>query len=87
MRFHVEIRTDDPELIKIISEVSNRAKFVKKAIRHFISTKQGKETFRLMSKREMKHRESRGSLKSEKSVSPKPENVKEKGSYDLDKFL
>ena len=84
MRCRVEIRTDDPELIEILTGVKNRAKFVKKAIRHFISTKQGKEMFMIMSKREMKDRES---PKSEKSISPKPENVKEKGGYNLDKFL
>ena len=87
MRFHVELRTDDPDLVKILSEVSNRAKFVKKALRHFVSTKQGKETFRLMSEREMQHRESREIPKSEKSISPKPNNVKEKGDYDFDRFL
>jgi hypothetical protein len=53
MLFKVEIRTDDPELVKILCELRKRAKFVKKALKHYISTKQGKETFRVMSKRGM----------------------------------
>jgi hypothetical protein len=84
MRFHVELRTDDPDLEKVLSEVGNKAKFVKKALKYYITTKRGKETFRIMSKRELKDKES---PKSEKSISPKPENIKEKIDYDLDRFL
>jgi hypothetical protein len=84
MRFHVELRTDDPDLEKILSKVGNKAKFVKKALKYYISTKRGKETFRIMSKCGLKDRES---PKSEKSISRRPENIKEKIDYDLDRFL
>ena len=50
MRFNVELRTDDPKLIEILLGVRNRAKFVKGALRHFISTKRGKETLEVMSR-------------------------------------
>ena len=50
MRCRVEIRTDDPELIEVLDGVRNRARFMKKALKHFISSKQGKETFRAMSR-------------------------------------
>ena len=48
MRFNVELRTDDPKLIEILLGVSNRARFVKTALRHFISTKRGKKTLEAM---------------------------------------
>ena len=50
MIFRVELRTDDPKLIEILLGVRNKAKFVKRALRHFISTKRGKETLMIMSK-------------------------------------
>ncbi len=50
MIFRVELRTDDPKLIEILLGVRNRAKFVKGALRHFISTKRGKETLEVMSR-------------------------------------
>ena len=50
MRYRVEMRTDDPELIEVLDRVRNRARFVKKALTHFISSKQGKKTFRAMSR-------------------------------------
>ena len=50
MIFRVELRTDDPKLIEILPGVRNKAKFVKRALRHFISTKRGKETLMIMSR-------------------------------------
>ena len=37
MIFRLELHTDDPEIIDVLVDVKNRAKFVKKALRHFIS--------------------------------------------------
>ena len=50
MIFRLELHTDDPEIIDVLVDVKNRAKFVKKALRHFISTKRGKETLMVMSR-------------------------------------
>ena len=50
MIFRLELHTDDPEIIDVLVDVKNRAKFVKKALRHFISTKGGKETLMVMSR-------------------------------------
>ena len=90
MRFHVELRTEDPELTEILREVRNKAKFVKKALKHYVCSKQGKETFRVMSKREIRDT---GSVK-KGTESQGPENrspfvpeKKIKSTYDLDKFL
>ena len=48
--FHVEIRTDDPELIRALQGVKNKAGFVRMALKHFLSTKQGRETLAIMSR-------------------------------------
>ena len=49
MLFHVELRTDDPELIRALQGVRNRARFVSMALKHFVSTTLGRETLSLMS--------------------------------------
>ncbi|MDA8172795.1 MAG: hypothetical protein M0Z48_13310 [Nitrospiraceae bacterium] len=89
MLFRIELRTDDPKLIEILLGVRNRAKFVKGALRHFISTKRGKETFRSMSKIEGKNPEE-GKVKERqkpKESGPLPSDNDKKVSYDLDRFL
>jgi len=86
----VELRTDDPELIEILSEVRNKAKFVKMALKHYISTKHGKETFRVMSKRGMMLSKIGGkdakSQKPENFFPPAPRSDK-RSVYDFDRFL
>ena len=46
----MELRTDDPELIKALQGVKKRAGFVRMALKHFLSTKQGRETLAIMSR-------------------------------------
>ena len=82
MLFRVELRTDDPKLIEVLTEVRNKAKFVKKALKHYISTKRGKETIRIMSSRDHEDRVP----KPENSISSASDNRKKSG-YDLDRFL
>lgn len=89
MLFKVELRTDDPELVKILCEVRKRAKFVKKALKHYISTKRGKETFRVMSTQDI---EDTGKVKkTDAQKLEKPvHNISGSGKksvYDLDRFL
>ena len=96
MRFNVELRTDDPKLIEILLGVRNRAKFVKTALRHFISTKRGKKTLEAMFRT--------GSGPGSRRIEPARTNVgkkdaagagnQEKGKlkhirdgYDFDRFL
>ena len=43
MIFRVEFRTDDPDLIEILGGVRNKARFIKRALRHFISSRQGRK--------------------------------------------
>jgi hypothetical protein len=89
MIFHVELRTDDQELIEVLGTVRNRAKFVKRALRHYISTRTGKEALKSLSKPGAKNLEG-GKIqerqKPEKS-SPLTSDNGKKGSYDLDSFL
>ena len=97
MLFRVELRTDDPELIETLNGLRNKAKFVKRAIKHYISTRQGRETLRVMSKqdsedtgkvkkRDQKPEKPVHEIKPEKPVHDIPGN--RKGSaYDLDRFL
>ena len=90
MRFHVELRTEDPELIEILREVRNRAKFVKKALKHYVCSKQGRETFRVMSKREIRDIVSvkkRMEAQSPEDRSPSVPEKKIKSTYDIDNFL
>lgn len=87
MIFKVELRTDDPKLIEVLSEVRNKAKFVKKALRHYISTKRGKETFRIMTKHEPRDVGGEKDIRQPKrSVSPSLDKGK-KAVYDFDSFL
>jgi len=88
MLFRVELRTDDPELIETLNGLRNKAKFVKRAIKHYISTRQGRETLRVMSKHYIEDtgKVKKGDQKPEKPVHEIPGN--RKGSaYDLDRFL
>jgi hypothetical protein len=90
MIFRVEFRTDDPDLIETLGGVRNKARFIKRALRHYISSKRGKETFRVMSKREIRDadilKNKPAAQRSENSV-PSTPGKKEKSGYDLDKFL
>jgi hypothetical protein len=90
MIFRVEFRTDDPELIETLRDVRNKARFIKRALRHYISSKRGKETFRVMSKREIRDADSLknkpAAQRSENSV-PSVTEKGEKKTYDFDKFL
>ena len=72
MRFNVELRTDDPKLIEILLGVSNRAKFVKTALRHFISTKRGREALEVMSRT--------GTSLERSRIGPSRTNVRKKGA-------
>ena len=90
MLFHVELRTDDPELIEVLGGVRNSARFVKKALRHFVSTKQGKEAFRVMSKqgaRNSEKRKGKERQKHEESGLLPSDNGRKKDGYDFDRFL
>ena len=85
----MELRTDNPELIKVLSGVRNRARFVKRALKYFVSTKQGKEAFRSMSKMGSENPE-KGKVKEPQKTEESgslPSNNIEKAGYDLDKFL
>ena len=85
----MELRTDDPELIEVLAGVRNRARFVKRALKYFVSTKQGKETLKAMSKVGSKNPERekvKGPQKTRESGSLPSDNI-EKGGYDLDRFL
>ena len=48
--FRVDIRTKDPELAGALKAARNRARLVKLALKHFLSTERGKEAVLLMSK-------------------------------------
>ena len=48
--FRVDIRTKDPELAEALKAARNRARLVKLALKHFLSTERGKEAVFLMSK-------------------------------------
>jgi len=82
----VELRTDDPELIEILSEVRNKAKFVKKAIKHYISTRQGRETLRVMSTQDIKDTGKAKKRDAQKPVPPISGSSKRR-VYDFDRFL
>ena len=102
MLFHVELRTDDPEVIRALQGVKNRARFVSMALKHFLSTKQGRETLAVMlrqgprvpGKKKASGHESGDVVNFDELLTGKtkreeegPEKKQEKGGLNSDRFL
>jgi len=89
MKYKIHLTTDDPEIIEAFQKVGERSKgkLVEKALIYFLSSKKGKDTLELMSKKSKELNVKKGKDMEQNGKICSDLQKSGKGKINIDKFL